>query len=97
MVREFCKISKNTFSYRTPPVAASEGVDLADMLIELHRTKIITKMGWHVKLISGNCLDISKVNAWLLYRRYRKQLQTPKNEQLSLKKFIEQIAKLQPF
>ena len=22
-VREFCKISKNTFSYRTPPVAAS--------------------------------------------------------------------------
>ena len=22
---EFCKISKNTFSYRTPPVAASEG------------------------------------------------------------------------
>ena len=51
MVREFCKISKNTFSYRTPPVAASEGVDLADMLIELHRTKIITKMGWHVKLI----------------------------------------------
>ena len=22
-LREFCKISKNTFSYRTPPVAAS--------------------------------------------------------------------------
>ena len=22
--REFCKISKNTFSYRTPPVGASE-------------------------------------------------------------------------
>ena len=25
---EFCKISKNTFSYRTPPVAASEAFEI---------------------------------------------------------------------
>ena len=26
---EFCEISKNTFSYRTPPMAVSESVNLA--------------------------------------------------------------------
>ena len=31
---EFCKISKNTFSYRTPPVAASVFQDDADRQIQ---------------------------------------------------------------
>ena len=30
---EFCEISKNTFSYRTPPVAAS-GIKIFDILSE---------------------------------------------------------------
>ena len=76
---------------KTPLVAASEGVDLANMLIELHGTKIITKKRWYLKLIF-HCSDISKVNAWLLHRRYCKQIKTPKNKQLSFRKFIAQIA-----
>ena len=32
--RKFCEISKNTFSYRTPPVAASENI-----LIFMHLRK----------------------------------------------------------
>ena len=49
------------------------GVDLADMLIELYRTKMSTKKRWYLNLIF-HCLDIAKVNAWLLYRRHCLQL-----------------------
>ena len=42
---EFCKISKNAFSYRTPPVAASEHTgtwkrSLLSKLVHLRRGKI---------------------------------------------------------
>ena len=42
------------------------GVDLADILIALCRTNIITRKRWYFKLIF-HCVDIAKVNAWLLY------------------------------
>ena len=41
---EFCGISKNTFSYRTPPVAASFGSECAFGLV-LHRL-ITVRMYW---------------------------------------------------
>jgi hypothetical protein len=41
------------------------GVDLADMLISLYRTKIKSKR-WYLKVLF-HCVDIAKVNAWLLY------------------------------
>ena len=44
------------------------GVDLSDMLISLHRTSIKTKR-WYLKVLY-HCVDIAKVNAWLLYRRH---------------------------
>ena len=47
------------------------GVDLADMLISLYRTKIITKKCWYLRIIF-NIVDICKVSGWLLYRRHCK-------------------------
>lgn len=43
------------------------GVDLADMLISLYRTPLKSRR-WYLALF-GQLLDMSVVNAWLLYRR----------------------------
>ena len=51
--------------------ASMGGVDLADMLIALYRTKIMTKKRWYLKIIF-HIVDICKVNGWLLYRRHCK-------------------------
>lgn len=66
------------------------GVDLADMLISLYRTSIKTRR-WYLKVLF-HCLDIAKVNAWLLYRRYSEQMNVPDKHQLSLLKFTIRIA-----
>ena len=66
------------------------GVDLSDMLIALYRTQIKIKR-WYLKVLF-HCVDIAKVNAWLLYRRHCEQLGTPKRRQLSLLKFTIAIA-----
>ena len=67
------------------------GVDLADMLVSLYRTTIITRKRWYLKLIF-HCVDIAKVNAWLLYRRHCEQRRVTKKMQISLRKFTTQIA-----
>jgi len=66
------------------------GVDLADMLISLYRTTIKTKR-WYLKVLF-HCVDIAKVNAWLVYRRHCDQSNVPKKSQLSLLKFTMSIA-----
>ena len=66
------------------------GVDLSDMLIALYRTNFKTKR-WYLKVLF-HCVDIAKVNAWLLYRRYCTQLKVAKKQQLSLLKFTIAIA-----
>lgn len=43
------------------------GVDLADMLITLYRTKIMLKKCWYLQVIF-QALDIYKINELLLYR-----------------------------
>ena len=53
------------------------GVDFADVLIELYRTRIIIKKRWYLKLML-HAIDIAKVNAWLFYHRQCLQLQVPK-------------------
>ena len=55
------------------------GVDLADMLISLYRTKIHVQKRWYLKIIF-HCFDIAKTNGWLLYRRNCDLLQTPKKD-----------------
>ena len=47
------------------------GVDLADMLIALYRIEVKTKR-WYLKVF-WHCIDIAKVNAWILYRRHLEQ------------------------
>jgi len=42
------------------------GVDLSDMLISLYRTRIKARRRY-LKLLF-HCVDITKVNEWLLYR-----------------------------
>ena len=44
------------------------GVDLDDMLISVYRTNIKAKR-LYLKVLF-HCLDIAKVNAWLLYQRH---------------------------
>ena len=53
------------------------GVDLSDIFISLYYTKFKTKR-CYLKIMD-HCIDICKVNAWLIYRRYfhkRKSLKT---------------------
>ena len=66
------------------------GVDLADMLFALYRTTIKSKR-WYLKVLF-HCVDIAKVNAWLLYRRHCDQQRIPKKSQISLLKFTSSIA-----
>ena len=54
-------------------------VDLADMLIALYRTTIMSKKRWCLKLIF-DALDICKVNGWVFYRRLCDQLAFPKKD-----------------
>ena len=66
------------------------GVDIADMLISRFRTTVKRKR-WYLKNILFDCVDISKVNAWLLYRRHCNQPQVLQRKQLSLLTFISKI------
>ena len=66
------------------------GVDLSDMLIALYRTNIKTKR-WYLKVLF-HCVDIAKVNAWLLYRRHCEQSNIAKKKQLALLSSTTQIA-----
>ena len=66
------------------------GVDLVDMLIALYRCKVKTKR-WHLLLIF-HCVDIAKVNAWLLYRRFCNQLSIPAKQQMPLLKFVSKLS-----
>ena len=66
------------------------GVDLADMLIALYRCKVKTKR-WYLALIF-HALDIAKVNAWLLYRRFCSQLGISNRKQMSLLTFTSRLA-----
>lgn len=63
------------------------GVDLADMLISLYRTKMKTHR-WYLAIFS-QLLDICTNNAWLLYRR---QMSLRGEKHMPLKEFRYQIA-----
>ena len=61
------------------------GVDLADQLIALYQISFRVRKYYH-KLVF-HLLDMSVVNAWLLYRRDAQDLQVPKNKIHSLLQF----------
>ena len=65
-------------------------VDLADMVVALCRTTIKFKRRYFK--VPFHCVDIAKVNAWLLYRRQCDQQKVPKKLQMSLLKFPSSIA-----
>ena len=67
-----------------------DGVDLSDMLISLYRTPIKTNRRFPKVLF--HCVDIVKLNAWLVYRCHCNQLKVPKELQLHLMKFTMMIA-----
>ena len=66
------------------------GVDLCDMLISLYRITLKTRR-WYIKIF-WHCIDIAKVNAWLLYKQHCKEQGIGRRNQLSLLKFILKIA-----
>ena len=83
---------KHHIQVQCPHIAASYnasmgGADLADTLIALYRTKIMTKKRWHLKIIF-HIVDIWKVNAWLLYLCHCKQNSTMSKHQMSLLSFV---------
>jgi hypothetical protein len=61
------------------------GVDLADMFIALYRI-VVKTCRWYIKVF-WHCIDICKVNAWILYRRHCDEQGIPKKNQKSLLKF----------
>ena len=67
------------------------GVDLADVLIALYRTKIMVEKRWHLQVIF-HALDICKIKGWLLYRRYCHEQAVPKTDQKPLLAFISELA-----
>ena len=67
------------------------GVDLADILIPLYGTKIMTKKCWYLKIIFG-IVDICKVSGWLLHRRHCKQNSVASKYQMSLLHFVTDVS-----
>ncbi|CAF1662024.1 unnamed protein product [Rotaria magnacalcarata] len=61
------------------------GVDLVDMLISLYRINVRSKK-YYIKIIF-HLIDLSVVNAWLLYRRHCSQLKVPKKNVMPLLAF----------
>ena len=55
------------------------GVDLPDMLIALYLTDIKTRR-WYLKILF-HCVDICKINAWLLYPHHCNQAGVSKKKQ----------------
>ena len=66
------------------------GVNLADMLISLYRVEVKTRR-WYIKVFR-HLVDVAKVNAWILYRRHYKQYGSPRNKNMSLLIFSQEIA-----
>jgi hypothetical protein len=74
------------------------GVDLIDMLIALYRINLRSKK-YYMKIIF-HLIDLSVVNAWLLYRRHCSQIKIPKKKMMSLLTFriniVESLLKSAP-
>ena len=88
-------LQANTSTFSVPSLSekynkSMGGVDLSDMLISLYRTQVKTKR-WYIKVLF-HCVDIAKVNSWLLYKCHCMQLETPKRKQKSLLEFILEIS-----
>lgn len=66
------------------------GVDLIDMLVSLYRINVRSQKYYH-KIIF-HLMDLSVVNAWLLYRRHCSQSKIPKKNIMSLLTFRISIA-----
>ena len=66
------------------------GVDLIDMLIALYRIKVRSKK-YYIKIIF-HLIDLSIVNAWLLYRRHCTQNRLGKKDVLTLLEFRIDVA-----
>ena len=65
------------------------GADLANMFISLYRTPYKGKR-WYLRVLF-HCVDISKVNAWVFYRRHCWQLDVPVKKQMKQLNFIQSI------
>lgn len=66
------------------------GVDLMDSLIVLYRTAIRSKKWYH--RIVFHLLDLTVVNAWLLYRRGCRSCNVNTKDQISLRDFKISVA-----
>ena len=60
------------------------------MPISLYSTTVKTE-GWYLKILF-HCVDISKVNTWLLYHRHCNQLQVLQKNQMFLLVLMSKIA-----
>ena len=77
-VKRWDRFNKKHININCPDVVkdynkSTSGVDLPNMLISLYRTTVKMKR-WYLKILF-HCVDISKVNAWLLYHFHWNQLE----------------------
>lgn len=68
------------------------GVDLSDMLVSLYRTEIGTKR-FYIRVFYY-FLDVSVVNAWLLYRKHCRKVGVPQKNIKKLLQFRADIAQV---
>lgn len=94
-VKRFDKTIKKTVEVPCPDIVqrynkSMGGVDLADQLISLYRINIKSKKAYH-RLVF-HFLDMSIVNAWIMYRKDCDNLSIPKKDVLQLAPFKLNVA-----
>ena len=90
----YCTEIKKLEEVQCPAVVKSYnanigGIDKSDMLVHLHHTPMKSKR-WYLRLFAY-AIDISLINAWIIYRRDCKALQA--EDGLPLKQFRIQVFK----
>ncbi|XP_049958238.1 piggyBac transposable element-derived protein 2-like [Schistocerca serialis cubense] len=87
-VERWDRIKKEKINVECPSIVQS--VDLLDSLIALYRIKIWSKK-WYLRIVF-HLLDLTVVNAWILYRRDCTECNVRKLDQLSLLEFKVTVA-----
>ena len=94
-VKSWDKVKKTHVSVPCPTIMKSfnssmRGVDRSNMFPSLFRTNIMVKR-WYVKMLF-HLVDIAKVNAWLMYKRFCEQWGIPKRKMMPLLEFAIELS-----
>ena len=93
-VERWCSVAREKKQIQCPQIIKSYnsgmgGVDLANIFISLYRIRVKTRR-WYLKIF-WRCVDIAKVNAWLLNYRHCNILKIPRRK-ITLLEFSCEVA-----